>query len=42
MGCPDLNVVVIEHPLGGIDPAEVKAKAVEAASLVAERLGPKL
>jgi hypothetical protein len=39
MGCPDLNVVVVEHPLGGIDPAEVREKAAVAAALVAERLG---
>jgi len=38
MGFPDLDLVVIEHPLGGIDPAEVRDKAAEAATTVARRL----
>lgn len=38
MGYPDLDVVVIEHPLGGIDPDEVRERATYATKLVAERL----
>lgn len=42
MGHPDLTVVVVEHPLGGIPPDEVKAKAMVAARAVVDRLGPRL
>ncbi|MFN0091530.1 MAG: hypothetical protein ACKVWR_14880 [Acidimicrobiales bacterium] len=42
MGHPDLAVVVIDHPLGGIPHDEVLVKAKAAAAAVVERLGPKL
>ncbi len=28
MGFPDLRIITIQHPLGGITPAEAEAKAV--------------
>ncbi len=42
MGHPDLAVVLVEHPLGGIDPDEVREKARLATDLIVERLGAKL
>jgi hypothetical protein len=42
MGHPDLTVVVVEHPLGGIEPDEVRARAAVAAAAIVERFGPKL
>jgi hypothetical protein len=42
MGHPDLTVIVVEHPLGGIEPDEVRAKAAVAAAAIVERFGPKL
>ena len=42
MGHPDLAVIVVEHPLGGIEPEEVRAKAKIAAAAIIERFGPKL
>lgn len=42
MGHPDLPVVIVEHPLGGIDPDEVREKARVAARAIVERFGPKL
>ncbi|GMU80047.1 MAG: hypothetical protein AMXMBFR46_28350 [Acidimicrobiia bacterium] len=42
MGHPDLAVVIVEHPLGGIDPEEVKQKARVAARAIVERFGAKL
>ena len=38
MGHPDLAVVLVEHPLGGIEPDEVREKAGLAAKLIVERL----
>ena len=42
MGHPDLAVVIVEHPLGGIEPEEVRAKAAVAAAAIVERFGAKL
>lgn len=42
MGHPDLAVVLVEHPLGGIEPDEVRAKAIIAANAIIERLGARL
>jgi hypothetical protein len=39
MGMPNLAVAVIEHPLGGIEPGEVRDKARSAAAAVLELLG---
>lgn len=39
MGFPDLRIIVIPHPLGGIDPAEVIAKVPEAAAQVSKLMG---
>lgn len=39
MGHPDLHVVVVEHPLGGIEPDEVRQKAVVAARAVLDHVG---
>lgn len=36
---PDLAVVVIGHPLGGIEPTEVRLKAQGAVAAVVELLG---
>ena len=36
---PDLAVVVIDHPLGGIEPDEVHKKAEGAVAAVVELLG---
>ncbi|MGF1598951.1 MAG: hypothetical protein ACFCVK_18850 [Acidimicrobiales bacterium] len=38
MGHPDLAVVLVDHPLGGIEPNEVRTKAEVAAQLIVERL----
>jgi hypothetical protein len=38
MGHPDLATVLVEHPLGGIDPDEVREKARLAAKLIVDRL----
>ena len=38
MGMPELAVVTIEHPLGGIEPDEVRAKAALAVGKVIELL----
>lgn len=38
MGHPDLAIVLVEHPLGGIEPEEVREKAQIAATLIVERL----
>jgi hypothetical protein len=35
MGYPDLRIVTIPHPLGGIAPADAVAKADDAAATVA-------
>lgn len=42
MGHPDLAVVLVEHPLGGIEPDEVREKAQVAAKAIVDRLQPKL
>jgi hypothetical protein len=42
MGHPDLTVVVVEHPLGGIEPEEVMEKAKVAADAVVALLEPKI
>lgn len=39
MGYPDLRIVVIEHPLGGIEPDEVLAKVPDAAAAVSSLMG---
>jgi len=39
MGFPDLRMIVIPHPLGGIPPEEVLAKVPAAADAVGERFG---
>ena len=39
MGYPDLRIVVIQHPLGGIEPAEVLAKVPDAAASVGKLMG---
>lgn len=36
MGHPDLAVVVVAHPLGGVDPDEVLAKVAAAARAVVD------
>ena len=36
MGYPGLAVVVVPHPLGGIDPQQVQAKVAAAADAVVE------
>lgn len=36
MGFPDLRIITIQHPLGGIDPAEVLAKVPDAAGQVSK------
>lgn len=41
MGHPDLEVIVVSHPLGGIEPEEVRAKAAVAAQAVVARLTAK-
>lgn len=41
MGHPDLAVVLVEHPLGGIDPDEVREKALVAAKLIVDKLQEK-
>jgi hypothetical protein len=38
MGMPDLAVVVVDHPLGGIEPDEVRRKARGALAAVVELL----
>ena len=42
MGHPDLPVVIVEHPLGGIEEDEVRAKAAVAARAIIQRLAPRL
>ena len=42
MGHPDLAVVIVPHPLGGIEPDEVRARAAVAAAAIVERFDPKL
>ncbi len=42
MGHPDLAVVLVEHPLGGIEPDEVRRKAEVAAKAIVDRLQAKL
>ena len=42
MGHPDLAVVLVEHPLGGIEAEEVREKAQIAATLIIERLEARL
>lgn len=42
MGYPDLAVVLVEHPLGGIEPDEVREKAEVAAKAILDRLQPRL
>lgn len=39
MGFPDLRIIVIQHPLGGIDPSEVLAKVPDAATQVSTLMG---
>jgi hypothetical protein len=39
MGFPDLRIITIEHPLGGIDPEEVLKKVPDAASSVGSLMG---
>ena len=39
MGHPDLAVVTVEHPLGGIEADEVRIKAAVAAQAIIELLG---
>jgi hypothetical protein len=39
MGMPDLAVAVIAHPLGGIEPDEVRSKAEGAVATVIGLLG---
>jgi len=39
MGFPDLRIIVIDHPLGGIEPEEVLAKVAGAATSVSELMG---
>jgi hypothetical protein len=39
MGMPDLAVAVIDHPLGGIEPDEVRKKAEGAVAAVLGLLG---
>ena len=41
MGHPDLAVVLVEHPLGGIETDEVRDKARVAAKAVVDRLQEK-
>jgi hypothetical protein len=41
MGHPDLAVVLVEHPLGGIDPDEVREKAEVAMKLIVDQLQAK-
>ncbi|MDH4074945.1 MAG: hypothetical protein OEY41_15910 [Acidimicrobiia bacterium] len=41
MGHPDLAVVLVEHPLGGIETDEVREKAKVAAKAVVDRLQEK-
>lgn len=36
MGFPDLRIITIEHPLGGIEPAEVLEKVTGAAGQVSQ------
>lgn len=38
MGHPDLAVVLVEHPLGGIETDEVREKAEVAVKLIVEHL----
>ena len=37
-GYPDLRVVIVKHPLGGIAPADAAAKADDPAGLIPEIL----
>jgi hypothetical protein len=39
MGMPELAVAVIEHPLGGIEPEDVRAKARAVLPALLELLG---
>jgi len=39
MGFPDLRILVIQHPLGGIPPEEVLQKIPDAVDEVSELLG---
>ena len=39
MGYPDLRIVGIQHPLGGIDPDEVLANVPGAAAAVSSLMG---
>ena len=39
MGFPDLRLIAIEHPLGGIEPDEVMAKVPGAAGQVGTLMG---
>jgi len=38
MGMPNLSLVVVPHPIGGIDPEEVKIKADDIFDVVVARL----
>jgi hypothetical protein len=38
MGMPNLSLVVVPHPIGGIDPEEVKIKADNIFEVVVARL----
>lgn len=42
MGHPDLLVITVEHPLGGIEPDDVLRKADIAAAAIIDRLTPPL
>ncbi len=42
MGHPDLPVITVEHPLGGIEPDEVRRKARVAADAIIARFAPAL
>lgn len=39
MGFPDLRILVVQHPLGGIPPEEVLQKIPDAVAGVSELLG---
>ena len=39
MGFPDLRIISIEHPLGGIEPEEVLRKVPDAAAAVSDLMG---
>ena len=40
LGEPDLHLIVLDHPLGGVDAPTLSARAADAAAAIGEWLAP--